>query len=73
MSNKVFTAADIEAHLKSGKTAADLPKGSILTPSAKDSHRGGIGPVRAGGQSSAAPAAAADGCWATARACGCTA
>ena len=28
MSNKVFTAADIEALLKSGKTAADLPKGA---------------------------------------------
>ena len=56
MSTKVFTAADIEAHLKSGKTAADLPKGSVLTPSAKDVLRDGIGPVRAGG-SSAAPSA----------------
>ena len=57
MSNKVFTAADIEAHLKSGKTAADLPKGSILTPSAKDVLRDGIGPVRAGGQTGSSPAA----------------
>ena len=62
MSNKVFTAADIEAHLKSGKTAADLPKGSVLTPSAKDVLRDGIGPVRAGGPSGspAAPAAYAE-------------
>ncbi len=59
MSKKVFTAADIEAHLKSGKTAADLPKGVILTPSAKDVLRDGLGPVRAGGYSSAAPAAIA--------------
>ena len=58
MSNKVFTAADIEAHLKSGKTAADLPKGAVLTPSAKDVLRDGIGPVRAGGGSGfTAPAA----------------
>ena len=58
MSNKVFTAADIEAHLKSGKTAADLPKGSVLTPSAKDVLRDGIGPVRAGGSSASSSAPA---------------
>jgi len=57
MSKKVFTAADIEAHLKSGKTAADLPKGVILTPSAKDVLRDGLGPVRAGGAGSATASA----------------
>jgi L-fuculose-phosphate aldolase len=48
MTKKVFTAADIEAFLKSGRTVADLPKGAILTPSAKDVLRDGLGPVRAG-------------------------
>ena len=48
MSKKVFTAADIEAFLRSGKTAADLPQGVLLTPSAKDALRDGLGPVRAG-------------------------
>jgi L-fuculose-phosphate aldolase len=61
MSKKVFTAADIEAFLRSGKAAADLPKDVLLTPSAKDALRDGIGPVRAGaslaGASSAVPAA----------------
>lgn len=37
----VFTGADIEAMLKSGKSAADLPAGAVLTPSAKDLLRGG--------------------------------
>jgi L-fuculose-phosphate aldolase len=61
MSNRVFTAADIEAHLKSGKSAADLPKGAVLTPSAKDVLRDGPGPVRAGAaQASATPAAHAE-------------
>jgi L-fuculose-phosphate aldolase len=55
MSKKVFTAADIEAFLKSGKTAADLPQDAILTPSAKDTLRDGLGPVRAGA-AAAAPA-----------------
>jgi L-fuculose-phosphate aldolase len=59
MSKNLFTAADIEAHLKAGKTAADIPKGAILTPSAKDVLRDGLGPVRAGGASAAAPAAQA--------------
>ncbi|MBN8458756.1 MAG: class II aldolase/adducin family protein [Verrucomicrobia bacterium] len=57
MSKKVFTAADMEAFLKSGKTAADLPKDVLLTPSAKDVLRDGVG----GGRSYAlgsAPAAA---------------
>jgi L-fuculose-phosphate aldolase len=48
MSNNVFTAADIETFLRSGKSAADLPKGAVLTPSAKDILRDGLGPVRAG-------------------------
>ena len=48
MSKKVFTAADIEAFLRSGKTAADLPNDVLLTPSAKDALRDGLGPVRAG-------------------------
>jgi L-fuculose-phosphate aldolase len=59
MSKNLYTAADIEAFLKSGKTAADLPKGSILTPSAKDVLRDGLGSVRAGistGSSGPAPA-----------------
>lgn len=43
MSKKVFTAADMEAFLKSGKTAADLPKDILLTPSAKDVLRDGVG------------------------------
>jgi L-fuculose-phosphate aldolase len=59
MSNKLFTAADIEALFKSGKTAADLPKGAVLTPSARDVLRDGLGPVRAGSYSSAAPSAQA--------------
>ena len=49
MSKQVFTAADMEAFLRSGKTAADLPKDVLLTPSAKDVLRDGLGPVRAGG------------------------
>lgn len=49
MSKQVFTAAAMEAHLKSGKTAADLPKGAVLTPSARDVLRDGLGSVRAGG------------------------
>ncbi len=57
MSKNLFTAADIEAHLKSGKTASDIPKDAILTPSAKDVLRDGLGPVRAGGSS--APTASA--------------
>ena len=61
MTKKVFTAADMEAFLRSGKTAADLPKGVLLTPSAKDVLRDGLGPVRAGGvaavSSSAVPSA----------------
>ncbi|MBM3864218.1 MAG: class II aldolase/adducin family protein [Verrucomicrobia bacterium] len=44
----VFTAADIEALLKSGGSAADLPAGAVLTPSAKDLLRDGLGRVRAG-------------------------
>jgi L-fuculose-phosphate aldolase len=54
MSKQVFTAADIEAFLKSGKSAADLPKGILLTPSAKDALRDGLGPVRAGSPEPAA-------------------
>jgi L-fuculose-phosphate aldolase len=47
MSKKVFTAADMTAFLRSGKTAADLPANVLLTPSAKDVLRDGTGPVRA--------------------------
>jgi L-fuculose-phosphate aldolase len=56
MSKKVFTAADMEAFLRSGKSAADLPHDVLLTPSAKDVLRDGLGPVRAGGVPSSAPA-----------------
>ena len=58
MSKKLFTAADIEAHFKAGKSAADLPKDAVLTPSAKDVLRDGLGPLRAGGSPavSSAPA-----------------
>lgn len=49
MSKKVFTAADIEALLKSGKSAADIPAGAVLTPSAKDVLRDGLGSVYRGG------------------------
>ncbi|MGJ8644906.1 MAG: class II aldolase/adducin family protein [Luteolibacter sp.] len=41
MSKKLYTGADIEALLKSGKTAADVPKDAVLTPSARDLLRGG--------------------------------
>ena len=33
---KVFTASDVQALLDKGKGAADIPAGTILTPSAKD-------------------------------------
>lgn len=48
MTKKVFTAADIEALLKSGKSAADIPADAVLTPSAKDTLRDGLGPIRGG-------------------------
>jgi len=48
MTKKVFTAADIEALLKSGKSAADIPADAVLTPSAKDTLRDGFGPVHTG-------------------------
>ncbi len=51
MSKKVYTGADIEALLKAGKSAADIPSGAVLTPSAKDILRDGLGGVRAGGAS----------------------
>lgn len=47
MRKKIFTAADIEALLKSGKSAADIPADAVLTPSAKDTLRDGHGPVHA--------------------------
>ena len=50
MSKKVYTGADIEALLKAGKSAADIPAGAVLTPSAKDILRDGLGNVRAGGR-----------------------
>jgi len=56
MTKKVFTAADMEAFLKSGKTAADLPPGVLLTPSAKDVLRDGLGPVTVGRSLAAAAA-----------------
>ena len=58
MPKNVFTAADIEALLKAGKSAADIPAGAVLTPSAKDVLRDGLGPVRAG-KSAVRPAPAA--------------
>ena len=61
MSKKVFTAADMEAFLKSGKTAADLPKDVLLTPSAKDVLRYGVGGGRSYALGSAPVAAAASG------------
>jgi L-fuculose-phosphate aldolase len=54
MSKPIFTAATMEAFLRSGKTAAELPKDAILTPSAKDVLRDGLAPVRAGGTPAAA-------------------
>lgn len=39
MKKKVFTGADIEALIKAGKSAADLPVDAVLTPSAKDALR----------------------------------
>ena len=56
MTKKVFTAADMEAYLRSGKSAADLPKDVLLTPSAKDVLRDGLGPVRATGATAATAA-----------------
>lgn len=41
MSKKVYTGADIEALFKAGKSAADIPKDAILTPSARDILRDG--------------------------------
>jgi L-fuculose-phosphate aldolase len=58
MTKKVFTAADIEALLKSGKSAADIPADAVLTPSAKDALRDGLGPIHAGGARSASNASA---------------
>lgn len=55
MSKPVFTAARMEAFLKSGKTAADLPNDAVLTPSARDVLRDAAGPIR----SAPAPAATA--------------
>lgn len=40
---KVITASDIDALFKQGKGAADIPSGSILTPSAKDRLKQGKG------------------------------
>ncbi len=50
----VYTGADIEALLKAGKSAADIPAGVVLTPSAKDilrdagSRRSVVAPTSAG-------------------------
>jgi len=52
----VFTGADIEALLKAGKSSADIPAGAVLTPSAKDILRGGVG-----GGAFAAPVSAVAG------------
>ncbi|MGB6220276.1 class II aldolase/adducin family protein [Haloferula sp.] len=38
---KVFTGKDVEALLKQGKGAEAIPKGALLTPSAKDLLKGG--------------------------------
>lgn len=59
MSKKVFTAADIENLLKAGKSAADIPAGAILTPSAKDVLRDGLGSVFGAGAGAGASAPAA--------------
>jgi len=48
MRKHVFTAADIEALLKAGKTAADIPANAVLTPSAKDVLRDGLVQIRGG-------------------------
>jgi L-fuculose-phosphate aldolase len=57
MSKKVFTAADMQAFLKSGRTAADLPQDVLLTPSAKDVLRDGVGGGRSSMPTSGAAAA----------------
>lgn len=59
MTKKVYTAADIEALLKSGKSAADIPSGAVLTPSAKDALRDGGGSFHSG-SSISAPASNAE-------------
>lgn len=59
MSKKVYTAADIEALLKAGKSASDIPAGAVLTPSAKDVIRDGLGSVYKGGNGGVTAAAAA--------------
>ncbi|MBK1875363.1 class II aldolase/adducin family protein [Pelagicoccus mobilis] len=53
---KVLTASDVEALIKQGKGAADIPAGTILTPSAKDLLKKGSSPVSS--FSAAKPAAA---------------
>ena len=58
MSKKVYTAADIEALLKAGKSASDIPAGAVLTPSAKDVIRDGLGSVYKGGTGGVVAAAA---------------
>ncbi|MFZ9936349.1 MAG: class II aldolase/adducin family protein [Luteolibacter sp.] len=55
MKKKVYTGADIEALLKAGKSAADIPAGAVLTPSAKDVLRDGLVTARG----SSAPSAKA--------------
>ncbi|MCP5534190.1 MAG: class II aldolase/adducin family protein [Akkermansiaceae bacterium] len=52
----VFTGADIEAMFKAGKSAADIPAGAVLTPSAKEALRD-AGAVR---PSAAAPAVSSE-------------
>ena len=58
MSNSVFTAARIESWLQSGKTAADLPAGAVLTPSAKDLLRQGLSRKPSATPTASAPASA---------------
>ena len=58
MKKTVYTGADIEALLKAGKSAADIPAGAVLTPSAKDILRNGL--VTARGTASAPAKAPAD-------------
>ena len=58
MSKVVFTAQDMEAFLRSGKGAADLPKEVLLTPSAKDVLRDGLGPLLSGSAAGARSSAA---------------
>ena len=58
MSKKVYTAADVESLLKAGRSVSEIPSDAVLTPSAKDIIRDGLGSVYKGGNAGVTAAAA---------------